>query len=236
MAMPHRPIAVVVAMKREVATLLIGIRGRQLNGVEFYELPNAVIAIGGIGRVAAGRAAEGVVEQYSPSVLVSAGIAGALTQDLKVGNVLRAREVVDADSGVRFATQTGEATVVTVSSVSGSAEKQALATRWGAAVVDMEASAVAAVAQRYGAQFAALKSISDEVDFEMPPMGNFVNATGKFDTLSFVMFLAIRPQWWGAVKHLNANSRIAAMNLSLELQHLTMDGLKVTNEEKVLGA
>ena len=96
--------------------------------------------------------------------------------------------------------------------------------------------AVAAVAQRYGAQFAALKSISDEVDFEMPPTGNFVNATGKFDTLSFVMFLAIRPQWWGAVKHLNANSRIAAMNLSLELQHLTMDGLKVTNEEKVLGA
>ena len=166
-------------MSREVAPLLAGVRGRQSDGVEFYELPNAVIAVGGIGRDAAGRAAEAVVAQYSPSVLVSAGIAGALTPDLKVGDVIRAREVVDADSGVRFAAHGGEATVVTVSSVSGSAEKRALATRWGAAVVDMEASAVAAVAQRHGAQFAAMKAVSDELDFEMPPVGNFVNDDGQ---------------------------------------------------------
>jgi hypothetical protein len=70
----------------------------------------------------------------------------------------------------------------------------------------------------------------------MPPVGDFVKDAGKFDTLGFAMFLAIRPKWWSAVKRLNANSRIAAVNLSLELQHLINVGLKVTSEEKVLGA
>jgi adenosylhomocysteine nucleosidase len=234
--MPHRDIAIVVAMSREVAPLLAGIRARQSDGVEFYELQNAVIAVGGIGRDAAGRAAEAVVEQYSPRVLVSAGIAGALKPDLKVGDVIRASEVVGADSGVRHLMSGGEVTVVTASSVNGSAEKRALARRWGAAVVDMESSAVAAVAQRHGVQFAAMKAVSDALDFEMPPVGRFVNDTGKFDTLAFAMFLVIRPKWWSAVKHLNANSRIAAVNLSLELQHLIHDGFKVINEENVLGA
>lgn len=234
MVMPHKEIALVVAMRREVAPLLAGIRAQQSDGVEFYDLPNVVIAVGGIGRNAARRAGEAVVAQYSPSVLVSAGIAGALTPDLKVGDVIRAREVVDADSGVRFAAQSGEATVVTVSSVSGSEEKRVLATRWGATVVDMESSAVAAVAQRHGAQFAAIKAVSDQLDFEMPPVGNFVKDAGKFDTLGFAMFLAIRPQWWGAVKYLNANSRIAAVNLSHNLQHLIHYGLQ-RSEEKVFG-
>lgn len=234
--MPHKEFALVVAMSREVAPLLTGIRVRHNDGVQFYELPNAVVAVGGIGRKAAGRATEAVVAQYSPSVLMSAGIAGALTPDLKVGNVVRARDVVDADSGVRFVTNGGQATVVTVSSVSGPDEKRALAAQWGATVVDMEASAVAAVAHRHGVQFAAMKSVSDELDFEMPPLGNFVNDAGKFDTFGFASFLAIRPKWWGAVKHLSANSRVAAVNLSHELQHLMNTGLKLTKEEKVLGA
>ncbi len=72
---------------------------RRTDGVEFYELEDAVVAVGGIGREAASRAAEALVARYSPSVLVSAGIAGALTPKLKVGDVVRAREVVDADSG-----------------------------------------------------------------------------------------------------------------------------------------
>ena len=154
MAMPHKDIAVIVAMRREVAPLLAGIPVRQADGTEFYELEDAVVAVGGIGRRAASKAAEAVVAQYSPSVLMSAGIAGALTPDLKVGSVVRAREVVDADSGARFATQTGEGTVLTVSSVSGPAEKRTLAERWNAVVVEMEASAVATIAQQRGLEFA----------------------------------------------------------------------------------
>ena len=221
-------------MRREVAPLLPGVRAMHADGVEFYEMKNAVIAVSGIGRQAAGKAAGAVVAWCSPSLLVSAGIAGALTSNLEVGDVIRAREVVDAESGERFSTQIGEQTVVTVSAVSGASGKRALAARWGATVVDMEASAVAAVAQRHGLRFAAIKSISDELDFQMPPVGEFVSEVGKFNTLRFVAFLATRPKWWGAVRKLSANSRIAAVNLSHELQHLTEHGLQ-HREEKVFG-
>ena len=234
--MPHKEIAVVVAMRREVAPLLAGTRAQHRDGTEFYELENAVLAIGGIGREAAGCAAEAVVARYSPSILVSAGTAGALTPQLKVGDVIRAREVVDAESGTHFATQGGAGTVVTVSSVTGSAEKQALAARWNADAVDMEASAVAAVAQRHGKEFVAIKSISDELDFAMPPLNEFVNDKGKFETLRFAMFLVTRPKWWGSVRQLSANSRTAAANLSRELQHLIGSSHQVTREEKIVGA
>ncbi len=148
MAMPHKEIGIVVAMRREVAPLLGGVRALRANGLQFYELENAAVVVGGIGCKAAIRAAEALVGRYSPSTLVSAGIAGALTPQLKVGDVIRAREVVDAESGTRFVSQGGEGTLVTALSVSGAAEKRVLAERWNADVVDMEASAVAAVAQR----------------------------------------------------------------------------------------
>lgn len=235
MAMPSRNIGIVVAMRREVAPLLAGVRPVRLDGIEFYQLESAAVAVAGIGGQAAQRAAEALVARYSPSVLVSAGMAGALTPKLRVGDVVRAHEVVDADSGVRFPTQGGTETLVTISSVSGPSEKKALAERTGAASVDMEASAVGIVAQRHGIEFAAIKSISDEMDFEMPPLGQFVNGAGKFETLRFAIFLATRPKWWRAVRQLRANSRIAAVNLSHELQHLTRQGL-ISQEEKVLGA
>ena len=218
--MPHKPVAVVVAMRREVAPLLLGHRPRKIGAVEYFELESAVIAVGGIGQAAAQRAAYALIEKYSPGVLVSAGIAGALTDALKVGDVVHAREVVDVGTGERFASDGEAGTIVTVSSVSGVAEKRALPQRWQADVVDMEASAIAQVARENGIEFAAVKAISDELDFEMPPVGRFVNAAGEFEALRFAAFLALHPKWWGAVRKLNVASGQAAVNLTKALQHL----------------
>lgn len=218
--MPRKRVAVVAAMRRELEPLLTRVRGQQRNGVEFFELENAVVAVGGIGRNAARKAAEAAIAMYQPTAVVSAGIAGALTTSLKVGDVVHAREVVDADTGARFAAGEGDVIVVTTASVSGPSEKRTIAERWRAEVVDMEAAAVAAVAREQGIEFAAVKAISDELDFVIPPVGEFVGPNGKFRTLRFAMYLAIRPKWWGAVRQLNANSRIAALNLSGAVIHL----------------
>ncbi len=218
--MPHKPVAVVVAMRREVAPLLIGHRPTAIGGVEYFELESAVIAVGGIGKVAAERAANALIEKYSPGVLVSAGVAGALTDALKVGDVVHARGVVDVGAGERFAADGEAGTIATVSSVSGPDEKRLLAQRWHADVVDMEASAIAQVARENGIEFAALKAISDELDFEMPPVGQFVNAAGEFQILRFAAYLALHPKWWGAVRKLNVASGQASVNLTKALQHL----------------
>lgn len=235
-AMLRKSVAIVAAMRREVAPLLRGIRPRQTDGVEFFELESAVIAIGGIGRQAAARATEAVVATYEPNVIVSAGIAGALTASRNIGDIVYAREVVDAESETRFAASDGTAVVLTVSSVSGLAEKQIVAERWKADVVDMEAAAVAAVAQKRGIEFAAIKAISDEVDFVMPPVGEFVDQAGRFQTLRFAIYIAVRPKWWRAVKQLNSNSRLAAVKLSEALKHLTDQRSVTAPQEHVSGA
>jgi adenosylhomocysteine nucleosidase len=234
--MPRKIIAVVAAMRRELEPLLTGVRGQQANGVEFFELENAVATVGGIGRGAARKATEAVITNYQPRFVISAGIAGALTPALKVGDVVHAREVVDADSGARFVAADGESVVATVASVRGPAEKRMIAQRWSADVVDMEAAAVAAVAQEHGIEFAAIKAISDELDFVMPPVDQFVDSAGKFETARFAASVAVRPRWWSAVRQLNANSRLAAMNLSDAVKHLIDQRSVAALEGKISGA
>lgn len=233
--MPHKRVAVVAAMRRELAPLLRGAQSLIADGVEFFELGDAVVAIGGVGRKAASRAADAAVASYQPGVIVSAGVAGALTATLKVGDVVQAREVVDADSGARFSTSEGGAMILTVSSVSGPEEKRILAERWKADMVDMEAAAVASVAQRHGIEFAAIKAVSDELNFAMPPVGEFVSDAGKFATTRFAAYVAIRPQWWRSVHQLSANSRLAAVNLSEALIHLIDRRSFIAPEQRVPG-
>lgn len=231
--MPRKGIAVIAAMRRELEPLLAGARGQSVQGVEFFELEHAVIVLGGIGRKAACRAAEAAVETYEPTMLISAGIAGALTATLKVGDVVHGSEVVDAESGVRFKLTGGQSVIVTVSTVSGPEEKRLLAERYKGDVVDMESAVVAEVARKRRTECKAIKAISDELEFEMPPVAGFVDANGQFETARFGAYIAMRPKWWSTVRDLNANSRIASMNLSHALEHLITSCVINRQEEKV---
>ena len=231
--MPHKGIAVVAAMKRELAPLLRGIEPQSAEGVEFFELHDAVIAVSGIGRNAAGHAAEVLIRRYSPGILFSAGLVGALTPKLKVGDVVVVKEVVDVDSGAIFETGHGDAVLVTGSAIAGPADKPIAARRWKADIVDMEGSAVAAIAQQHGIEFMAIKAVSDELNFPIPPLTRFVNANGKFERLRFLAWVAIRPKWWSVVRQLNANCNLAAANLCHALGHLIEQCSKTEREQGV---
>ena len=100
--MPHKAVGIVVAMRRELASLLRGGKAISIDGVDVFELDSAVVAVGGIGKDAAQKAATVLAKTYKPDVMVSAGIAGALTENLRVGDVIHAGEVVDAATGQRF--------------------------------------------------------------------------------------------------------------------------------------
>jgi adenosylhomocysteine nucleosidase len=231
--MLRKGVAVIAAIRRELEPLLAGVRGQTVSGVAFFELEHAVIVLGGIGRNAARRAAQAAAERYEPTMLISAGIAGALTATLKVGDVVHGSEVVDAESGARFRITGGESVIVTVSSVSGPEEKRLLADRYKADVVDMESAAVAEVARKRRIECKAIKAISDELDFEMPPVAGFVDANGKFKTGRFGAYIAMRPRWWATVRDLNANSRVASVNLSHAMEHLINSCVINRQEEKV---
>jgi adenosylhomocysteine nucleosidase len=215
-----KPVAIVAAMRRELGPLLRGAVKRVRDGVEFYELPSALVAIGGIGRSAGMRAAELVLQEARPEVLLSAGLAGALTPSLKCGDVVRTREVIDEATGERYETIGGDAVLVSASRVAGSKGKQRLAVSYSASAVDMEAAAVARIAKQYGIPFGAVKAISDEFGFAMPPVSGFVTPQGRLRAGAFAGFVAVRPKWWLSTLRLALNSGRASRNLAAALEHL----------------
>jgi len=220
-------------MRMELAPLLRGKRAQQVDGVELFEIDTAVVALSGIGKKAARHAAEAVIRYAQPELLVSAGIAGAVSPKLKVGDAGWAREVVDAGTGVRYRARGGDWLVATAQTVSGPAEKRELLRQYGADVVDMEAAAVAEVASERGLEFAAIKAISDEADFVTPPLARFVEESGRFATGRFMVYMAIRPQLWPVVRTLRANSRTASVRLSSAVEHLIGEDSQSRREENV---
>jgi adenosylhomocysteine nucleosidase len=137
--------------------------------------------------------------------------------------------VVDVATGARYPGESGgEWVLVTSQEVSDAADKRRLLTKYDADVVDMEAAAVAQVAQEHGIAFAAVKSISDAAEFVMPPLNRFIDDRGRFATGRFLVYLALHPQWWATMGKIRENSKIASSNLCRELEDLIVSsGLEV---------
>lgn len=155
----------------------------------------------GIGVKTAEVAARALVERYRPEVLISAGLAGALADDLRLGAIIVPSEVIDASNGARYRCDTGTqsaggAVLVTVADVASEAAKSAVAAKFHGSLVDMEAAGVAQVAREKGITFRCVKAISDERGFSLPPLGRFVR-NGEFRTGAFLAWVVFRPQHWG---------------------------------------
>ena len=226
MPQTSRKIAIIAALERELRPLVkdwpavrVNCEGRDFT---FYESEYAVAVCGGIGLEAARRTAQAAVVNYHPELLISAGLAGALAPDLHVGETVFPALVIDARDGSRHETAIRHAKLghsplartVLVSSgeIASSVQKQKLAKAYGAHAVDMEAAAVAQAAQVHGLAFLAIKSISDESDFELPDVSRFIK-DGQLQTTRLAFQMAVRPWLWLRLLRLARNTRIASANL-----------------------
>jgi adenosylhomocysteine nucleosidase len=207
-------IAIIAALDRELAPLVRNWKPVAFthDGRSFRAFENAgrVALAGGIGRRAAQAAAWAVVAQYTPQMLISAGLAGALISSLKVGSVITPNVIVDAATRKEYRCQTGGGVLVTASEVATSGSKPKLVEQFHALAVDMEAAAVAEVAEQSGISFRCVKTISDEAAFVMPPLNQFVDAEGRFQNSRFARWAMLRPQWWARIMALMRNSSRAA--------------------------
>jgi adenosylhomocysteine nucleosidase len=213
--------AIIAALEREVGPLLKSAKRvkREYAGrsFTFFERREFVIVCGGIGSEPARRAAEAVIALYHPAVLHSVGFAGALQPELRVGDVFSVSTVIDARDGSRVEVERGNCVLLTFGTIAGVKQKSTLAQAYGANAIDMEAASVAAAACAHGLRFRATKVISDAFDFEMPGMDLFTDAQGRFRTVSFVIFAALRPWLWGRVLRLARNGSKAAKVLAAYL-------------------
>lgn len=220
--MRHARIALVSAIKEEIAPLVRGWKAGEVRhdgySFPFFESGNGdavtIVAIcSGIGAEQGRRATEAVIQQTHPAKMISVGFAGALDSSLKVADIVEPRFVVNSADGSRTDTGRGNGTVVSALAVAGPDQKRRLASAYGAIAVDMEGASVAMGARAHGLQFAALKSISDEFDFAMPPINGFVSHQGHFRHARFALHVAMRPWLWGRTISLARNSARAARAL-----------------------
>ncbi|HKE33048.1 MAG TPA: hypothetical protein VKD65_15060 [Candidatus Angelobacter sp.] len=207
-------IAIVAAMERELAPFVRNWKAVSVsyNGGQFrvYEHENLVAIAGGIGRRAGQIAARAVIAQYKPQLLISAGLAGALLHSLKVASVITPNVIVDAATGTEYRCEVGGGVLVTADEIANATSKATLVEKFHALAVDMEAAAVAQVAQQNGIAFRCVKAISDEADFVMPPLNQFVDETGSFQNGKFVAWAALRPLQWPRIISLSRNSSRAS--------------------------
>lgn len=215
-------LAIVAALEREVRPLIKSWRvsEKEHNGrrFRFFQNGDVVLVCGGIGAEAARRAAEAIIAVFDPKVVCSAGFAGALEGTLKVGDVVRPGTVIDAGDASRAIVEDGEGALVSFGSVASPAQKLKLRESFAAQAVDMEAAAVARSAEARGKGFAAIKAVSDEIDFEFPAMDRFVDAEGKFSEVRFAFYAAIRPWVWPRIIRLARNSNRASHALCMSLR------------------
>jgi adenosylhomocysteine nucleosidase len=217
-------VAIVAALEREVRPLVrewkVAEREHEGKKFRFFESERSVVVCGGVGPEAARRATEAVIALYRPVRVLSVGFAGALSAELRVGEVLEARYVVDARDGSKTDTGSGDGVLVSFSSVVGTEQKAKLSSAYGAQAVDMEAAAVAKGAEARGLQFATVKAISDELGFPMPPMERFLAADGSFHSGEFALYSAIRPWTWPTIFRLTRNSSLASRCLCTKLESM----------------
>jgi adenosylhomocysteine nucleosidase len=214
-------IAIVCAMPQEIKPLVRKWRKVEERGLTFFEGEMAIAVAGGIGSAPAAMATMTLIAREQPTCVITVGLAGALRRDLRVGDVLWPRTIVNSATGKRFTSRWTESqgTLLSGRAIASAERKQQLREEFAADAIDMESAGVASIADSCGLPFYAVKAISDEVDFAMPPMNDFVDAEGKFHTAAFAVKLAFQPRWWGPMRSLARNGHRASVELCSAIEH-----------------
>ncbi len=148
-------------------------------------------------------------------LIISAGVAGALSADLKPGDLVLASRIIEADretlaatrsfaaaperfaearhalAAANLACSTG-ALLTTHRVLASAAEKRRAGEATGAVAVDMESAAVAAEAAARGLSMVAIRAIIDSIDDELPGAG-LHNEHGQLRPLRVASFLLRHP-------------------------------------------
>jgi hypothetical protein len=241
---------VVFALRREAAPFLREFRPQQrfpdspcwarFCGPPELSALSVLVLETGLGAAAAEAAAEWLLKRpklggvpYRPKVVLAAGFAGALQPGVRVGDVLLATEVVDADGTCWPATWPAElpagewrpplhrGRVLTASRlVTTPEEKRALGERHQAAAVDMESVVLARACRRQGVPFGCVRAISDEADTALSPRLAEVLAGGRVAPGRLLAALAGSPRLAGELWRLARATRRAGRQLGMALGEL----------------
>ena len=212
-------VAIIGAMAGELKPLVRGWPSSSRGNIHFWARRNEeeewIAACAGAGQPAATRAFAAIEDGGPIDLVFSVGWVGALKPDLLPGTAHNVSGVVDARTGERFYCDAGAGNrwLVTSPIVAGHEEKQRLASAYNADLVDMEAAAIARLAQMRGIPFYSIKGVSDGLGDKLPDFNRFIRPDGQFDLTSLVLFAILRPWHWPSLIWMGENSRKTSRNL-----------------------
>ncbi len=215
--------AIIAALPAELSPLVRGWPHSTRDGVHFWarrdEEDEWIAACAGMGQQAATRAFAALEDGGPIDLVFSVGWAGALTPGIDPGTAHNLAGVIDVRTGERFHCDAGAGSLwlATSAKVAGEFEKKRLSSTYSAALVDMEAAAIARLAQMRGIPFYSIKGVSDSLSAPMPDMSRFITASGRFRLAAFLLFAALRPWYWPALVRMGENSKKAAESIARSL-------------------
>lgn len=223
-SMEQAPILVVAALSYELA---------KLNRAALSEL---VLLETGEGVVNAERHLEAWLEQGTARAVLSIGFAGALSSSLQIGDLVIANDIRDSkgspdgmllsaggqvqmDAPVRFGV------ALTSHEILWQAEsKRALASSLGAneiGFVDMESTAIAGVCGRRGVPFLIVRSITDQLDEDLPlDFNQYRDSDGRVDRRKVVNAAFLRPAAFKGLFELRKRSKLCAERMAEFVERL----------------
>jgi adenosylhomocysteine nucleosidase len=245
MSAPSRLIGIATALKEERDAILRGARDLRFSGGGLIRAriggSDVVLTVTGDGAESAWRGAEALCDAVRPAALIGAGMAGALTPGLSVGDLLVALRVLDEAGDapapdarlVAKALAAGNALPGTLRTVArpavSSAEKAHLAKSLGVegvSAVDMESSAWARAAAARGVPYIVVRSISDASDEDLPEyLARCVGEDGRMRRSTVVAYAALRPRTIPALLRMRRRMARCGETLAVFLQTLLAEGL-----------
>jgi adenosylhomocysteine nucleosidase len=185
-------------------------------------------AITGVGAAATEAALDWLLEGYRPSVLIAAGFCGALHSQLRIGDLVIPREVLQggrrwtpAPHSELAGGHTGA--VVSVDAVvSDPLAKQRLAAETGAIAVDMESATVARWCEEHGLPWLCVRAVSDDDRTQLPAELAQVLQGGRVAPLRLMATILWRPSLLRCLWRLERDTRQAAHALAEGLRALAL--------------
>ena len=202
-----------------------------------------MVVQGGIGRKNAIKATSRLLESANVDLLISAGVAGGIRPGLSVGDMVIAESVGYSKQGdydsdelqlesnfvckkeiVQLARQISNeleskshfGNLLTVDKViSQASTKRKIGEQNSFLAVEMESAAVAEVAHEKGVGFAAIRSISDDIDDDLQlDYDNIISDEGKVKTASIALGVLKNPKSLALLSRLNKQTKIASKSLA----------------------
>ncbi len=213
-------VGIVAALPAELKPL---VRGwvRQPDGTYLQQHGQfAALAIaGGMGVENAKRAVEQLASHGALDALVSIGWAGATSCGVQPGKTYDVGEVIDEVGGNRYRTanEANALKLVTSPRILGRQEKRSRAEQWGVSLVDMEAAAVAKLAQEQNIPFFCWKAITDSANEELPDLNQFV-VDHQLRLPQLVTYVLPRPRYIAPLLRMGRNGRSGAEALGRTVQ------------------